>query len=55
MFFPAKGQSSAEAKAICAECPVATECLAAGVAGNEIGVWGGTSGPDRRRDRRAAA
>lgn len=26
-FFPGKGQSSAPAKKICKQCPVATECL----------------------------
>lgn len=54
VFFPEKGQSSAEARAICSLCLVATECLEAGVAGNEIGIWGGTSGLDRRLRRLAA-
>ena len=51
-FFPAKGQSSAEAKALCSSCPVVDPCRDAGE--GEVGVWGGTSGLDRRRDRAAA-
>lgn len=49
MFFVERGQSTDEAKAICSTCPAATECLAAGVAGDELGVWAGTSSRERRR------
>jgi hypothetical protein len=35
------GQMVAKARAICDMCPVRTECLAYGIAGNEFGTWGG--------------
>lgn len=39
------------AKAICAQCPVATPCLEAGMRETD-GVWGGMSALDRRALRR---
>lgn len=54
VFFPEKGRRDAadEAKAICAECPVAWECLEYALANNEgWGVWGGLSERERRRLR----
>lgn len=51
LFFPDKGQSSKEAKRICAACPVQAQCLDYALkAGYEItGIWGGTSGFERRQ------
>jgi WhiB family redox-sensing transcriptional regulator len=44
----------AEAKAECARCPVADECLAfALTAGLDYGVFGGTSASERRELRRS--
>lgn len=58
LFFPEKGESAAEAKAVCAGCTVRTECLEAALARNErFGIWGGLSVKERRvvRRRRALA
>lgn len=53
LFFPSQGQNGARAKAVCAECPVAAECLQWALVNNEtIGVWGGTNERDRRLIRR---
>jgi WhiB family redox-sensing transcriptional regulator len=59
IFFPSPGptmhQQIAEAKAICAQCPVRTDCLdyAVGfIVGNFItlpGIYGGTTEMERRR------
>ena len=44
IFFPEKGESPRDAKRVCAECPVRTECAAYAVANKErFGVWGGLS------------
>ena len=44
LFFPEPGESDAEAKAICAACPVRAGCLAAALANRErYGVWGGVN------------
>jgi WhiB family transcriptional regulator, redox-sensing transcriptional regulator len=49
-FFPERGQPAAPAKAVCARCVVSAECLAYALAlGIREGVWGGTTGNDRRR------
>lgn len=56
LFFPERGDHEAVtfAKAICAECPVAQQCRDHAIAIEEDdGVWGGTSGLQRRRERRA--
>ena len=51
----------AEAKAVCARCPVRTECLAYAIdAGERYGIWGGLDPVERRalvraRSREAAA
>ena len=42
----------AEAKAVCAACPVAGRCLTAGMA-ETYGIWGGFSAAERRAARRA--
>ena len=41
------------AKPICAECPVLAECLAWGMEFEEHGIWGGTTGSERRKLRKA--
>ena len=56
-WFPAIGHATApttrKAHAICAECPVRTECLEHAVMTPEPhGIWGGTSERERRRLRR---
>ena len=65
VFFPEKEvqATTAAAKAICNKvCTVQTECLQSALdTGEEFGVWGGFSGPERRkltkraRARRSAA
>ena len=56
VFFPASEedeQAVAQAKAICAECPVREACLQYALATNQsAGVWGGLDAGDRRRMRR---
>lgn len=47
-----------EAKRVCGQCPVKDECLEVALAGDEEGIWGGTTKGERReiqRDRRTAA
>lgn len=54
-FFPATGQPTAPAKALCAGCPVRQECLADALRDpHRAGVWGGTA-PRERAALRAAA
>lgn len=53
MFFPERGSSTREAKAVCAICPVRDECLDyALMNGEKFGIWGGTSERERRRIRK---
>jgi len=53
LWFPEKGGSTQQAKALCACCPVRPECLAYALAHDErFGVWGGASERDRRRMKR---
>lgn len=50
-FFPDRGEPSEPAKAICRSCLVQAECLdyAVAVGGPAVaGIWGGTSGRERR-------
>lgn len=49
-FFPEQGQTAAQAKEVCARCPVRQQCLAANL-GEREGVWGGTTPAERRRIR----
>lgn len=54
-FFPAGDEDPhvAEAKAVCAACPVRDECLQYALSTNQTeGVWGGMTGSERRRLRR---
>jgi len=50
MFFPEKGGSTRDAKAVCAVCDVRTRCLEYALANDErYGIWGGLSERQRRR------
>lgn len=50
MFFPSDGAGVERARAICASCPVATQCLEYALAEHiDHGVWGGCSERERRR------
>jgi WhiB family transcriptional regulator, redox-sensing transcriptional regulator len=52
-FFPERGQSGMEAKAICAVCPVQQPCLEFALHTDvSCGVWGGTTESERRLLRR---
>jgi hypothetical protein len=54
-FFPLRSECADEAKVVCSGCPVREHCLAYALADqNLVGVWGGTSGRERR-DRRWVA
>lgn len=54
LFYPERGEDSRYAKAVCASCPVATECMEQALENREkFGVWGGLSQMDRRAIRRA--
>lgn len=51
IFFPGRGESTDVACAVCLSCPVAAECAAYAMergASRLPGVWGATSGRDRR-------
>lgn len=50
VFFPERGESTAEALAICAECPIRVLCLEVNI-GERVGVWGGLTGRQRKRLR----
>lgn len=55
LWFPERGASVSEAKAICRACPVQQECLTYAVNnGEKFGIWGGKSERERRRIRRTA-
>ena len=58
-FYPDKGGSSADAKAVCMACSVRVACLEYALARDErFGIWGGLSERQRRnitRSRRRAA
>jgi len=50
LFFPDRGESLTEARAVCASCPVSGACAEHAIRQSErYGVWGGTSGRQRRR------
>jgi WhiB family redox-sensing transcriptional regulator len=49
LWFPDKGGSTREAKAICAQCFVQAECLTWALTTHEgFGIWGGKSERERR-------
>ena len=60
LFFPARGESTAEAKTVCASCDVDAECLGHALGQNgrgrleRFGIWGATSERERRQLRRQA-
>ena len=52
-FFPEKGGSTREAKRVCVDCEVRTECLEYALIHDErFGIWGGLSERERRRLKR---
>lgn len=56
LFFPTSDTPQrlvAKAKAVCARCPVAEECLEYAFETNQVsGIWGGTTEDERRSLRR---
>lgn len=53
MFFPPRGSTGEEAKAVCKLCPVVTECLKFALDNHELyGVWGGMNEHERRATKR---
>ena len=49
-FFPEKGGSTRQAKAVCLMCPVREVCLEYALDNEERhGIWGGVSERERRR------
>lgn len=56
IFFPERGDLSAllRAKRVCSRCPVVAECRASGT-NERDGIWGGTTGRERRQQRRKTA
>jgi WhiB family redox-sensing transcriptional regulator len=42
----------ADAKAVCARCPVRIQCLLTALEGGDIGIWGGTTENERRKIKR---
>jgi WhiB family redox-sensing transcriptional regulator len=49
-FYPEKGRSTREAKAVCVNCQVRAECLKYALDNDErFGVWGGLSERERRK------
>ena len=56
LFFPERGASTKEAKAVCRGCEVRAECLEYALTpGEKFGIWGGWSERERRRVRRQRA
>jgi hypothetical protein len=53
IFFPPSDGPAAEARHICARCPVSGQCLAYAVtAGEPFGIWGGLDPRERQSLRR---
>lgn len=53
IWFPPRGESAAQAHAICATCPVIDECRTYALDNRErFGIWGDTSERQRRRLQR---
>jgi len=49
LFFAPRARAERRAKEICADCPVQTPCLDYALSiGVEFGIWGGTTGKERR-------
>lgn len=53
MFFPERGRNNniAKAQQICVGCPVRQQCFDYGMENDERGIWGGTTGRERRQLR----
>lgn len=52
-FFPEKGGSTRQAKAVCAICPVTEQCLGYALETDQrFGIWGGLSEQERKRLKR---
>ncbi len=52
-FYPPRGGDVAGPRAVCADCPVRQECRDYAIAhGDPFGIWGGTTGKQRRAVRR---
>ena len=52
-FFPSRGESAQDAKAVCAACPVRDDCLEFALRMRIThGVWGGMTERERRQVRR---
>ena len=50
VFFPVSDTFAGDAKAICATCPVAEQCLEYAIESHQSdGVWGGLTGVERHR------
>lgn len=50
VFYPVEDEDADPAKAVCAQCTVATACLEYALAARERdGVWGGATERERRR------
>jgi WhiB family transcriptional regulator, redox-sensing transcriptional regulator len=52
LFFAVRGSKAERAKAVCASCEVAGECLGFALRfntpGEDVGIWGGTTPSERR-------
>jgi hypothetical protein len=50
LFFPRPNADASDAKAVCRECPVRTQCLAYALENEERwGIWGGMTPAERKR------
>lgn len=52
VFFPVREEDVGAALAICATCPVQSECLTYALRNEGVGIWGGTTESERRKLRR---
>lgn len=55
LFFPERGASTKEAKAVCQACIVREDCLEYALVHEKHGIWGGTSERERQRIRKQRA
>jgi WhiB family redox-sensing transcriptional regulator len=56
IFFPERGGSGAAARAVCNQCHVRAACLRYALSNREeTGIWGGTSGRERRKLKKKAS
>lgn len=51
VFFPTIGRAGAEAKRVCAVCPVRQDCLEYGIENGLQGIWGGVGERNRQEER----